>query len=233
MTRLIIVVEGQTEEAFVTHVLAPHLNGLGVYASATIVGKIVALRRGHRHRGGGHFKHWKNDLDTILKHDRSDGLRVTTLFDLYGLPDDFPGLQDHESDRDTNRRCDALQHALGEVVNDRRFIPYLQRHEFEALVLASLDSLECLLDDETDLQQLSVLRSSIADVPVEDINDGPDTAPSKRLEATIPGYSKTVHGPLVTHDAGLTRLRQQCPRFDAWLTRLEALQSSGSDVTDG
>ena len=53
MTRLIVVVEGQTEAAFVREVLAPHLNALGVYTSATIVGKMIAHKRGHRERGGG------------------------------------------------------------------------------------------------------------------------------------------------------------------------------------
>jgi hypothetical protein len=66
---------------------------------------------------------------------------VTTLFDLYGLPKDFPGLDEHQADKDTNRRCDALQATLGQEFDDPRFIPYLQRHEFEALVLASLPSL--------------------------------------------------------------------------------------------
>ncbi|MEA1048300.1 hypothetical protein U5801_00485 [Lamprobacter modestohalophilus] len=56
MTRLIVVVEGQTEEAFVNSVLKPHLDPLGVYTSATIVGKRLAQRRGTRVRGGGHYR---------------------------------------------------------------------------------------------------------------------------------------------------------------------------------
>lgn len=54
MTRLIVVVEGQTEEAFVREVLCPHLQALGLYdVSATIVGKMTAQKRGHHGRGGG------------------------------------------------------------------------------------------------------------------------------------------------------------------------------------
>ncbi len=221
--RLIVVVEGQTEEAFVKDVLGPHLDLLGVYTSATIVGKVIAQRRGHHHRGGGHFKHWLTDLKRILGRDRSPDLRVTTLFDLYGLPDDFPGLEKHGAEADTCRRCDGLQVALGELVGDRRFIPYLQRHEFEALVLAALPSLAELLDAEDDLSGLRALKTEIGVTPPEEVNDGLETAPSKRLQRHIPGYRKTLHGPDVTADAGLATLRHACTRFNAWVARLEGL----------
>ncbi len=221
--RLIVVVEGQTEEAFVKDVLGPHLDDLGVYTSATIVGKVIAQRRGHRHRGGGHFKHWLTDLRRILGRDRSPDLRVTTLFDLYGLPEDFPGLEEHGVEADTRLRCDRLQAALGEAVGDRRFLPYLQRHEFEALVLAALPALADLLDAEDDLSGLRALGEEIGGTPPEDVDDGPDTAPSKRLQGHVPGYRKTLHGPEVTVDAGLQTLRHACPRFDAWVARLEGL----------
>jgi hypothetical protein len=49
--RMIVAVEGQTEEAFVKEVLKPHLDDRGVYTSATIVGKMIAQKRGHRGRG--------------------------------------------------------------------------------------------------------------------------------------------------------------------------------------
>lgn len=95
MIRLIVVVEGQTEEAFVK-VLKPHLDQRQIYTSVTIVGKLVARRRNNRERGGGHFRHWKRDIQHILENDTSGDLRVTTLFDLYGLPDDFPTIGLHE-----------------------------------------------------------------------------------------------------------------------------------------
>lgn len=223
MTRLIVVVEGQTERDFVNSVLRPHLDALGVYTSASIVGKTIAQRRGHTVRGGGHFANWHQDIARLLAGQRSADLRVTTLFDLYGLPNDFPGLSDHGADTDTNRRCDDLQAALGKVVDDHRFIPYIQRHEFEALVLAALPQLEEWLDAEDDLEGIRALRSEIGETPPEDVNDGKKTAPSKRLEALIPGFSKVAHGVSAVEDAGLPLLRGKCPRFGRWLTQLEAL----------
>lgn len=232
MIRLIIVVEGQTEEAFVKGLLEPHLEQHGIYTSATVVGKMLARRRGHQSRGGGHFRHWQRDIDRILGGDRSDDLRVSTLFDLYGLPDDFPALGEHRADADTARRCSALEAALGALFDDPRFIPYIQRHEFETLVLASLPSLRELLDAEDDLAGLAALEATVATTPPEEINDGATTAPSKRLLAGIPSFSKTLHGPLAASDTGLIKLREQCPRFGAWVSTLESLPK-GPEERDG
>jgi hypothetical protein len=226
--RLIVVVEGQTEEAFVKEVLQPHLANYGVYASATIVGKVAAERRGRGRRGGGHYRHWRRDIERLLGNDNSPDLRVTTLFDLYGLPDDFPGLDEHRHDTNTNRRCDALQSALALAFEDRRLIPYLQRHEFEALVLACLPSLRKLLDAGDDLQGLETLERAVFALDPEEVDDGERTAPSKRLEGHLPGYSKVLHGPMAVADAGLTTVRDRCPRFDGWITLLETLAKNQS-----
>jgi len=223
MIRLIVVVEGQTEEAFIKDVLAPHLAAYSVYVSVTIVGKMTAHRRGHQGRGGGHFKHWRKDIERILGGDSGEDLRVTTLFDLYGLPEDFPGMSEHGLDPDTNRRCDMLQTALADTFSDRRLLPYLQRHEFEALVLASLTSLRLLLDAKDDIAGLDGLETNIAGKCPEDINDGLETSPSKRILTYIPGYNKTLHGPLAATGAGLSELRRLCPRFHAWMSCLESL----------
>ena len=52
------------------------------------------------------------------------------------------------------------------------------------------------------------------------INDGPATAPSKRLLAAYPAYNKTQDGPLAIAELGLPALRSQCPHLDTWLQRL-------------
>lgn len=223
MIRLIIVVEGQTEEAFVNDVLRPHLAARQIYVSATIVGKTIALRRGHRQRGGGAFCHWQADIERILKGDSTPTLRVTTLFDLYGLPGDFPGLETHSKKPDSVKRCEALQAELAALFEDRRFIPYLQRHEFEALVFAALSALRGLFDAKDDLDGFTALETILESATPEEINNGETTAPSKRLAAHLPGYAKTLHGPLALEEAGLAQVRQACPRFDAWLTHLEGL----------
>jgi hypothetical protein len=149
-------------------------------------------------------------------------VRFTTMIDLYGLPDDFPELARHASVPDSRRRVQLLEDAMAAAVGDYRFIPNIQLHEFEALVLASMDALVQLLDNPSDLAGAERLRASIAGLAPEDINQGLSTAPSKRLAASIPGYRKTFHGPLATADTGLSSLRISCPRFDTWVAKLEA-----------
>ena len=221
--RLVVVVEGQTEEVFVKDVLAPHLRSRGVFAVATIAGTPRRRRSAPLQKGGGNWARWERDIRRILGEQRRGDVRVTTLLDLYGLPTGFPGLALHGSDLDTARRCGNLETALARTFDDRRLIPYLQRHEFEALVLASLDSLRGLLDAPEDLSGVDSLSGEIGGRAPEDVDDGRDTAPSKRLLAHVRGYSKTVHGPLALADTGLPALRARCPRFDAWLSRLENL----------
>jgi hypothetical protein len=59
----------------------------------------------------------------------------------------------------------------------------------------------------------------------EEIDDGVDTAPSKRLARIVPNYQKRLHGPLIVGRIGLDRVRDECPHFSTWLSELEALQT--------
>lgn len=227
MTRLYALVEGPTEESFVKEVLASHLQTLGVWVYPVIV-ETSRDTSGRKRRGGGHWKNWKRDLTRLTKQQAGSDVRITTMFDLYGLPEDFPDLAKHAADANTLTRVHALEVAMAEAVNDHRFIPYIQRHEFEALVLAALKELRAFLDARDDLVGVDQLMAVVQRTAPEDINDGAQTAPSKRLEAHILGYQKTVHGPLAVASAGLAVLRTTCPRFGAWVARLEALGGSHS-----
>lgn len=223
MTDLYVVCEGQTEEAFVKRVLAPHLRLRHVEAIPIVVTTSRDATTGEKHQGGGRWKHWNRDLTLVMKqHGRRARVAFTTFFDLYGLPPDFPRLEAHSADGDTARRAGALELELAKVFDEHRLIPYLQRHEFEALVLACLDDLEGWLD-AGDRAGVATLRAELGSAMPEDVNDGPQTAPSKRLIRCIPGFRKTVHGVDACELAGLAKLRARCPRFDAWVAKLEAL----------
>ncbi|HCS22376.1 MAG TPA: hypothetical protein DIW20_01395, partial [Rhodospirillaceae bacterium] len=145
---LFIVVEGQTEEKFVKQMLAPHLYRMTQPGCLDIRTMIVTTSRdalGLKRRGGGNWGKWLSDLKRLI--DKPQG-RFTTMFDLYGLPRDFPRVAESFGDSDTVRRVEMLEQAMADAVGDRRFIPYIQRHEFEALVLAALDPLELLLEGD-------------------------------------------------------------------------------------
>jgi hypothetical protein len=131
MTELVLFVEGQTEEKFVKHTLAPHLAAQGVCAWARILptrrnpqtGQVLA-------RGGGYFKTWKKELAFHLRDDSRPHLVFTTLFDLYGLPSDFPRLDELLRILDTSKRADDAAQIFAQEFADHRFQPYFQRHEF-------------------------------------------------------------------------------------------------------
>ncbi|MGK3966164.1 DUF4276 family protein [Sorangium sp. So ce118] len=223
MIRLYVIVEGDTEQEFVKRCLAPHLDGRQVWTTPIEVTTRRDRKTGQKlGRGGGHWKHWQKDIRKVLRSNATD-IRVTSLFDLYGLPEDFPKLDDCTAERDTVVRAGLLETAMRDDIEDPRFIPYVQRHEFEALVLSGLEHLGEQLIDADARAGLEALRTELGDTPPEDVNDGPETAPSKRLLARVPGYNKKAHGPQITEKVGVDGLKQRCPRFGAWVALLEAL----------
>lgn len=218
MKTLVIIVEGQTEEAFVRDLLTPELTAHGIWPDCRIV---HPRQMGSRslHRGGGGWPDWRAKIKNALRDSRPD-LSFTTLFDLYGLPAACPGRTEALRLASGPAKADCIERALRAEFGDERFMPYVQVHEFEALVLAALDGLEGMLDASADLEGLAKLRARIAPLSPEDINDGPDTAPSKRLLAAIPSYDKLVHGPGAIEAVGLAHIRAACPRFASWLNAL-------------
>lgn len=219
MKRLYVLVEGKTEEAIAKGLLREHLWQHGI--ESTFIP--VETRRdadGRKHAGGGTWSKWLPHFNVLKREHRGSDVRFSSWFDLYGLPRDFPGLVRHEGDKDTVRRAESLEACMADAIDDWRFLPYLQRHEVEALVLASLDALEDLLDP-VDHPSLEALRKELGTLAPEDVNDGPTTAPSRRLASHIAGYRKTLHGPLAVEGRGLSRVRMACPRFDTWVGQLE------------
>lgn len=113
MRRLYVVVEGQTEEAFVSRVLGPHLYACGEISTAALIVSTKRSPTGEKTHGGGQWSKWAKDLRNLIRSQPSADVRFTTLFDLYGLPDDFPELAAHEKIADTRARATLLE---GEIV---------------------------------------------------------------------------------------------------------------------
>jgi hypothetical protein len=97
-------------------------------------------------------------------------------------------------------------------------VPHLTLHEAETWVFAAAEQLGDLYGDPI---LTSRLRADVQQVGgPELVNDGPATAPSKRLLGYRPDYAKTIAGPAVIAELGIARLRAQCPHLDRWLTAL-------------
>jgi hypothetical protein len=117
-----------------------------------------------------------------------------------------------------------LEEALGKDFDHPRFVPYIQLHEFEALLLADPSKFDWeFIEHDAAIRRLQALAASVA--TPELIDDGEHTAPSKRIIAEIPEYAgrKASAGPLIASKIGLPVLRQKCPHFDDWLRRIETL----------
>ncbi len=204
--RLNLVVEGQTEEAFVNQILKPHLVQCQVWPSAR------CITTGRKRKGG------------------SAAIRFSTMFDdLYGLPSDFPGYESARDLSDPFERVEQLQDAMRNDLEDGRFIPYLQLHEFEALLLADPQKFRARFSESgAGIQKLVELVSSY-EYP-ELIDDGYHTAPSRRIADLIPEYAgaKVSAGPIVAANIGLHVIRSKCRHFGKWLGTLEGLARHGT-----
>jgi len=113
--------------------------------------------------------------------------------------------------------------------NRRRFIPYIQLHEFEGLLFSELAVYDNSFE-ENEFEDYDYLLETIKSNPnPELINKGIETAPSKRLSRIIKGYYtdnenlKVFYGSTLAHDIGLQKIRSKCPRFNAWITKLEKI----------
>lgn len=218
MKRVLVLVEGQTEERFVKDVLAPHLWARGKDPIPKVV-TTKRVKRGPDFKGGiTDYHKVESDLRRLLGD--TGVVAVTTFIDYYALPVDFPGM----GTRPNGTSQDRARHVEIEWeqwIGHPRFRPYLMIHEFEALLFSKPDELSKALYQNDALQELAAIRSSFA--TPEDINDNPLTAPSKRIIKVVPGYQKTLHGPLVTKRIGLEILCEECPHFSEWIDWMESL----------
>jgi hypothetical protein len=219
MRRVLILVEGQTEETFVRDVLGPHLLSRGLAAAAAIL-KTKRVKSGLTFRGGvTSTSQVLGDLRRLCRD--SDAAAITTLLDYYGLAADFPGISGRLSS-DPYERVAAVENAFATAIGDARFLPHLVLHEFEAWVFSEPSRCAWVFDDNANvLAEMENVRNA-AGGP-ERIDEGPETAPSKRLAKIVPRYSKPLHGPMAVAAVGLQGVRARCQHFDAWLTRLEAV----------
>ena len=224
MARLMVHVEGQTEETFVNEVLRAHLVARGF---ERVDARLLGSARQRDRRGG--IRGWNTVRAEILRHlSRDAGCIATTMIDYYALPQSgekaWPGRARARSlpvpDRGRHVQ-DALLRDLPSSVDRRRFVPFVVIHEFEALLFS-----DCRIFAETIGQprlaaSFQAIRDSF-DTP-EHIDDSPTTAPSRRVEGLVPEYQKPLFGKRAASSIGLQKIRAECPHFAAWLTRLETI----------
>lgn len=224
--RLNITVEGLTELGFVSKILTPYLGNFQISTDARAV--MTSKEKSKTHRGGLiSYEKAKKDITTWLKEDANPEARFSTMFDLYALPKDFPEYETAQKLNDPYKKVRFLEEAMWKDIDDRRFIPYIQLHEFEALVFADPKNLELeYFENEKAIRELEKQLEAFGGNP-ELINEGKETAPSKRIKSLIPEYDKAGSGAIITNFAGMDFLRKKCLHFGEWISQLENLAATG------
>lgn len=214
MTRVHVFVEGQTEETFVSELLQQHFSRIQIYLNPILV------RTGKKGKGGmSTYGKIQWQIKQKCKEDRD--AYVTTMLDVYGLPKDFPGKAEALKLADISDRVQSLEAAFSEDIAQKRFIPNLLMHEFEALLFSAPFAFAEWFGETTG-RKLQAERQDFA--TPEHIDDDPVTAPSKRILRVCPGYQKPLHGSLIALSIGLDSIRKECNHFNRWLDKLEKLQ---------
>ncbi|MCW3110090.1 MAG: hypothetical protein JWQ09_4596 [Segetibacter sp.] len=218
MKRIIVICEGPTEKEFCEKSLFPH------FISKNIIIEYPLIKKS----SGGIIK-WSEIKRQIGNHLKQDTTAyVTMLIDYYGMykKHEFPEWESSLKEADKNLRMDLLEKAMKDSIDAElryRFIPYLQLHEFEGLLFNNIETFKSQIpaNEITNIKELEGILTSYPNP--EMINDMPETAPSKRLIKLISGYRKVVYGNILAEVIGLERIKNKCPRFNFWISKLESI----------
>ncbi len=218
MRRLLIIVEGQSEEEFVNISLRNYFIRKGIYNISAIK---IQTSRGQK-GGFVRYDYLKNNLKKILLE---PNIIVSTLLDFFQIPTSVPNYKEMNQVVSTDDKIDVLLKGMRDDINDSRFIPYIQKYEFEALLFSSNEGFKEMYDKPQIYQSTKAIIDNY-DNP-EEINNHPNTAPSKRLINILAEneekYDKVYAGNLIVETIGIETILEKCPRFKAWIDHLEKL----------
>lgn len=206
MIRLAIVVEGPTEWEFITNVLAVHLRPQLVMTPRPLDGNVSIGRLA------------MYMADCFHSFDA-----VTSMVDFYGFRD--------KGDAQVEELEQHIDEEIGKRINkswnESLVFSYVQKHEFESLLFSDVQVFADYFPEIPEAVEKFLAIRKQFDTP-EDINDGRETAPSKRIEQCLlpDKFQKSVAGPILAEDIGLSTMRKECRRFNRWVARLEALTSA-------
>ena len=218
--RVLAFVEGQTEEKFIREIVASALISRNVFITATTPG---------RKRSQGGVRSWNGGIRAeLLRYLKEDTNKyVTTMFDYYGMPIDWPGrdlacrqVYCRKAATVENAMLEDISNAMGNAFDRQRFIPYVQMHEFEALLFSAPDILGKIASEQDIAHDLQSIADSFR--TPEEIDDDPHSAPSKRILQLSQRYQKVLHGNIAAQQIGLPLMRKKCPHFGEWMARLES-----------
>ena len=211
-----IIVEGQTELKFVKEILAPYFAEKNIFLHPILLG------------GNVHFSRVINDIYSSLK-ERRDAF-VSLFIDYYGIGNDWPGINDAKRQNNSLSIAKAINDATQKEVNKKcsdcrpevRFISSITVHEFEGLLFSDPKKLSNGLQN-VPVKSIEAILNERKGGP-EMINDKPDKSPYRQLNQLYNQYKKTITGITIAKDIGVEKMREKCPVFNQWLTKIEQLK---------
>ena len=210
MTRVAISVEGPTEMEFCKKVLTPFFRNHNIEMIPVTI-CTSKDKCGRKSKGGSvNIDRIKSEVSKLLpSHDY-----VTTFYDFYGF-----------SKRPTDD-IDKLEKTLFDLFGNAKFIPYIQKYEFETLMFSDPEYFQSYFGDDKITTEMKKIIEKFQD-DIESINDSPQTAPSKRMEALFEEigeyYDKVFYGEGIASDIGLDSIRKRAKRFDGWIEKIISL----------
>lgn len=207
MSKVLILVEGYAEEKFVNAVLKPHFEPKGIFVIPRNL------------KGVGKYTIIRDEVNRLLKD--SSARLVTTMIDLYRIPSDFPQKNTLVKTHRGVQKVAILEDGFKRDIDKDKFLPYLQLHEFEALLFSDVSMFSKLQNVGNKIRFFEEIVEEIKNP--EDINDVPNTSPAERIKRILPHYIKDISGIIVAQHIGLEKMREKCPHFHEWIKNIELL----------
>ncbi len=202
-TEINIVCEGRSEENFVKKVLNKY------FSSKQIKLIPYRLKNSKSDNIGGNIS-----IDRLIDClCRCNTAVITTFVDYYGFK--------NNKDDVVHLENNILNEYNKKSKNSKILIPYVQMHEFEALLFSNVDIISEKMNANNDQKCELAKIIKEYDYNPEKINNSAETAPSKRLEKIFKGYKKTTDGIIISENIGLDKIKENCKKFNEWLIKIE------------
>lgn len=221
IVRCYVICEGQSEEKFINEILGSYFYNSNVYLTPLI----IPTSKGHK---GGALA-YNRVVDFIVKKLKQDPQAfMTTMFDYYGLDDEF--LKENKADTDIYEYIEKIQKDFDEAIKQKcdtnKFFSYIQPHEFESLLFSDITKI-IKADAEWNEGLICELECIIEKYNnPELINNSKETSPSHRLKKIFssPSYKKVLHGSKIAKEIGIDNIRSKCKHFNKWCEKISTLK---------
>lgn len=156
MKRVIFIVEGDTEISFIQKCIMPYLYQKG-FTNPMNAQKIITNRKKNKKGGNVAFEYLKNDIERVAA---TRNVLITTFLDFFRLPTDFPGYT--TDSLKIEQIEEAVRENISSIIDRANFLPYIQRHEIEALMYTNMDGFNYVVDKEESLNKLKEIINQYA-----------------------------------------------------------------------